>query len=267
MKTKTFSAEPEFVPVHFLNGRQRLFAVAQETGRPLVLLHGGLADHRATLHYLTGLDRQIRLIAPDVRGAGQSHYDGVLSWKLLASDLKALLDYLGLQQAFIGGMSAGCPIALRFALDYPKYVAGLILVHPIHAGDDFPINRTARETFEYMSALGARTSTEGIEALHPLFAHLPEQIKEKAMSMIDSFDAPSVATTTKFLSLGLQPFASANELKTLSCKALLIPGVDDVHPKEIAIHLSHFLSSSTLYEGSMTEGINQFVLDNSTISL
>src|SRR5688572_15649936 len=75
----------------------RLFAVETGQGPPVVFIHGGLADHRAALFRLAPLAATHRLITPDLRGSGRSHYGGELSWDRLADDLAALLTHLEIE--------------------------------------------------------------------------------------------------------------------------------------------------------------------------
>src|SRR5690606_5590641 len=70
--------------------------------------------------------KHYRTVRYDLRGYGQSnpvagrfaHYE----------DLRALLDHLGIERAYLIGVSFGGMIAIDFTLTYPQRVAGLILV-------------------------------------------------------------------------------------------------------------------------------------------
>jgi pimeloyl-ACP methyl ester carboxylesterase len=45
----------------------------------------------------------------------------------LVEDQRALMDHLGIEQAYVGGLSMGGSIAMRFALTYPRRVRALLL--------------------------------------------------------------------------------------------------------------------------------------------
>ena len=77
----------------FDNGGIRLYATFAGDGPPLVLLHGGLANHLACWQFAGPLTARFRVITPDLRGAGRSHFAGPLSWDLIPSDIPALLYY------------------------------------------------------------------------------------------------------------------------------------------------------------------------------
>jgi len=211
----------------------KLFAVEKGGGQPIVFLHGGLANHLASLSVIGSLAAR-RVIAPDVRGSGKSKYWGSLEWEQLASDVDALMRHLGVKRAVVGGVSTGTGIALRFALSHPEKVAGLVLVTPVYGGKVFGLTAHQTAAFGAMNALGSRAVNEGIEALHPLFMNLPSPVRERALAVVGGFDPASVAATTAFLASGAQPFATQEELQSISAPALLIPGADALHPSEVS---------------------------------
>ncbi len=99
------------------------------SGTPLVLTHG-LGDD---LHFWDTVAPVLAehhvLLRWDVRGFGQSDKPaGPYSPALLAADLAALLDALGVDTVHAGGLSMGGVIAQRLALDHPARVRSLVLV-------------------------------------------------------------------------------------------------------------------------------------------
>lgn len=212
----------------------RLFALDRGRGEPLVYLHGGLSDHRGSAQHAALFAPSYRFITPDVRGAGRSHFTGALSWDLLARDLLALLDRLGLQRAIIGGSSAGSAIALRFAMRYPQRVTALLLVAPVYAGQERGLVPAQQAAFARMGEAAARAQAEGIDPLLALYAALPEPIRSLATAMASSFDLASVAATTRFLASEQQPFERLAELAFVRVPTVLVPGSDPEHPPELA---------------------------------
>jgi len=73
-----------------------------------------------------------RLIAMDCRGHGRSSLGPAnsLRFRTFADDLRALMNYLGISRAIVGGISMGAGVALNFALRYPGNVLGLVLSRP-----------------------------------------------------------------------------------------------------------------------------------------
>jgi pimeloyl-ACP methyl ester carboxylesterase len=100
-------------------------------GVPLLLIHGFPLDRTLWRPQIAGLSQIYRVIAPDLRGFGQSsETDGeTVTMDQYASDLKSLLDSLNIKQAVIGGISMGGYIALALYAQYADRVKGLILAN------------------------------------------------------------------------------------------------------------------------------------------
>lgn len=227
-----------------------LFAWELGEGHPFVFLHGGLADHRATLFRVGSLSSTLRLLAPDLRGSGRSVHAGPLDWDLLGDDVAALLDHLGLERAVVGGTSMGSGVALRFALRHPARLERLVLLSPVFPGGDLPLAPAAREAMAAMGEAGARIPTEGVDALRPLFGGLPSPLRELALEMLLGADPPSLASTTRLLASGVQPFESASRLASIEVPVLVVPGTDPQHPAEIASLYARHLPRPLLAEAT-----------------
>lgn len=97
-------------------------------GTPLVLIHGVGACHKLWQPQIEPFSKYFKVIVYDVRGHGESSgYNERYSIKLFASDLKVLLENLGVTRAHICGLSMGGLIAQQFATDYPSTVDKLVL--------------------------------------------------------------------------------------------------------------------------------------------
>ncbi len=212
----------------------RLFALEDGAGPAIVMLHGGMASHLASLPLAAPLASRYRVVTPDVRGSGRSWSCAPLTFDRLADDVEILLDHLGVDRAVVGGVSGGSGIALRFALQRPSRTAGLVLVRPVYAGEDRGYTDPQKQTFAAMDAVASRAIAEGVQVLRPLFANLPPPIREKALAMLEGFDAASVVATSAFIASGAQPFASEADLRSLSGPVLLVRGDDPLHPAEVS---------------------------------
>lgn len=212
----------------------KLFAVESGTGRPIVLLHGGLATHLACRVFGAPLDAQYRLITPDLRGSGRSVFHGPLSWDLLADDVAALVRACGYERAVIGGVSMGAAVATCVALRHPEVVEKLLILSPAYGGSELGLTAAQQAAMHAMNAAGSRAPAEGIEVLLPLFDALPEAIRERAKRLIPTYDARSVAATTAFMASLVQPFERGAMLQQIVAATLVLPGVDPTHPREAA---------------------------------
>src|SRR4051812_42472429 len=81
-------------------------------GRPLVLLHGGLMSGELFAPILPTLTAGHQVIVPDLQGHGRTaDIDRPLDMRLMADDMAALIDHLGLDRPDIVGYSLGGGVA------------------------------------------------------------------------------------------------------------------------------------------------------------
>ena len=116
-----------------VNGVELAF-VDRGRGRPVVFAHGFPLDHGMWQAQLEALAPRYRVIAPDLRGFGQSTLPdgpadgGTSGMRQMADDLAALLDHLAVaQRVVLCGLSMGGYVAFQFQRAYPQRLAGLIL--------------------------------------------------------------------------------------------------------------------------------------------
>jgi pimeloyl-ACP methyl ester carboxylesterase len=95
-------------------------------GAPLVLLHGIGASLRDWDMQLAVFARRFRVIAPDLRGFGQSERSGNYGVGTFAGDIWALLDLLRIERFNLIGHSMGGAVALQMAVDRPERIERLI---------------------------------------------------------------------------------------------------------------------------------------------
>ncbi len=109
------------------------------TGRPLVLLPGGLQTIELSFGAVLGeLAAGRRVIATELQGHGRTaDIERDLEPGLLAGDVAALLDHLGVGQADVLGFSLGGMVAVQLALDHPDRVGRLIPVSVSFASDGY----------------------------------------------------------------------------------------------------------------------------------
>src|SRR5262249_3503876 len=109
-------------------------------GSPLVLIHGHPFNRTMWNDQLDAFSGAHRVIAPDLRGYGQSQAacqkpdrergDGAAAKTLLddfARDIEGLLAHLGIGPCVLAGLSMGGQIALEFYREFPQRVRALIL--------------------------------------------------------------------------------------------------------------------------------------------
>jgi pimeloyl-ACP methyl ester carboxylesterase len=117
------------MPFASLHGQKIHYEDTGGPGRPLILGHDFPLDSRMFDPQALELAPEFRIIRWDARALGRTHWDGKpFSLWDSADDCMALLDYLGIEQAVVGGVSLGGQCALRAALRYPQRVKALVLL-------------------------------------------------------------------------------------------------------------------------------------------
>ena len=118
-------------------GDVQLHYVTAGAGFPVVLLHGWPQSWYEWRHILPELATKYRVIAPDLRGLGDSSrplegYDK----KTIANDIWRLLhDHLGLKEFFLVGHDWGGPTAYALSAAHPEAVRKLAVLDVTIPGD------------------------------------------------------------------------------------------------------------------------------------
>ncbi len=95
----------------------------------VVLLHAFPLDHDVWRPQAEDLSKEYWVITPDFRGHGQSEAtDESYSMDLLASDVKDLVENLGVKNIVLGGISMGGYVAFAYRRLFPEDIQALILV-------------------------------------------------------------------------------------------------------------------------------------------
>ncbi|HHT9778188.1 TPA: alpha/beta fold hydrolase, partial [Legionella pneumophila] len=121
---------PSSASSHFANVNGiRLHYIEMGKGPLVILLHGWPETSFSWRLTIRSLSSKYRVVAPDLRGLGLSeHTQNGYDKKTIATDIKALIEYLGETQAVIIGHDMGGKAAYVMAHLYPKSVSKLILV-------------------------------------------------------------------------------------------------------------------------------------------
>jgi len=105
-----------------------LYFETHGTGRPLILLHGGLGSGEMFGPILPLLAEHREVVTVDLQGHGRTaDIDRPIDVRLMADDIAALIDYLGLHRPDLAGYSLGGGVALNTAAKYPASVSRLVV--------------------------------------------------------------------------------------------------------------------------------------------
>ena len=151
------------MPTAKINGIN-IYYESHGTGFPLVFAYGIGGNTTEWEPQIPVFSQSYRFIVWDPRGHAQSESPpnaDQYTQKIFAQDLEGLLGYLGVDQAYVGGLSMGGGIATRFTILHPERVAALLIFDSFSASglETPPENRRMREEIIRL------TETEGMLAV------------------------------------------------------------------------------------------------------
>jgi pimeloyl-ACP methyl ester carboxylesterase len=121
------TADTDRLRVHYLEA-------GPEDGIPVMLVHGNLSTARFFEHVLSGAPERLRVIAPDMRGFGDTEFvpiDATRGLRDWADDAHALVRALGIERPLhLAGWSTGGAAVAAYAVDHGP-VASLTLIGPV----------------------------------------------------------------------------------------------------------------------------------------
>jgi 3-oxoadipate enol-lactonase len=112
--------------------------VGNDSGRPLLFIHGSAADHTTWMMQLGGtLKQHFGMVAYDRRGYGKSAGAPDAGVQDHADDaLSVAREYCSAQKPVVIGSSFGAVVALDLARRFGPEIAGLVLIEPPMAASD-----------------------------------------------------------------------------------------------------------------------------------
>ncbi|MDE2787615.1 MAG: alpha/beta hydrolase [Chloroflexota bacterium] len=239
-----------------INGYRMHYQVFGGDNAPvLVLIHGGLGGgdgSKDTISRQAGaLSEGYRCVFYDRRACGESETtaDGY-GMGNCARDLRGLLDHVGAEKAHILGSSAGGPIAMRFALDYPELTDTLILINTMSYSEEAQqeIRRQElRRLKERIAAVGRSAAVE--QAISERFPQLmsddPERFARIAAENVARIDGIA-ATQQAYLDIG---DSLESRLSELQMPTLVVHGdADSRIPVECGRSLASGIAGAELHE-------------------
>lgn len=141
---------------YYVSQRLRLHFVdwGNETKPPLLLVHGGKDHARSWDHVARALREDYHVIAPDLRGHGDSAWAQGSTYTLpeYVLDIAQLVEVLGLAPLSIIGHSMGAAISLYYTGVYPQKVRKLVAIEGMGAPPELRALNENRELWEATTA-------------------------------------------------------------------------------------------------------------------
>jgi len=203
-------------------------------GRPVVLLHGLTATRRYVVMGSRGLERSgHRVLAYDARGHGASDpapNPAAYTYADLAADLRGLLDERGIGRATLAGASMGAHTLLRFALDHPDRVAGIVVITPAYEPD----GERDLERWDRLSDGLRRGGVEGFVAAYGE-PPVPPQWRETVLTILRQrlgrHEHPDAVADALRVVPRSRPFERLDELGALDVPATVVADRDEADPE------------------------------------
>jgi pimeloyl-ACP methyl ester carboxylesterase len=219
----------EYADVNGIN----LYYETHGAGRPMVLLHGGLGSGEIFGPVLPALAANHQIIVVDLQGHGRTaDIDRPLDHRLMADDIAALIDDLGLNRPDLVGYSLGGGVALHTAAKYPTKVGRLVVASANIRPD--AIYPEMREQQAQVGAAAAEFMKDTpMYQLYQRVAPRPEDFPV----LLDKIGA-SLA----------EPFDYADEVRGLQVPTLVVCADADMAPP------SHYVEIFGLLDGGVRDG-------------
>ena len=200
-------------------------------GLPVIFLHAFPLNRTMWDGDIAGLlkEQRYRLVSLDWRGFGESDAPGegeISTMDVLAGDVVALMDHLGIEQAVLCGLSMGGYVAFACLHQYAQRIAGLMLADTRPAADP-PDRQASREEVARLA------ETQGTSAIADL--QLPRLISDytrqhnpmvetRVRQMIQAATQSGIAAASRGMA---RRGDSSDLLAGISCPTLVITGQDD----------------------------------------
>jgi pimeloyl-ACP methyl ester carboxylesterase len=218
----------------------QLFYRDEGAGSPTVLLHGFAEDSAVWNNQADTLSTACRLIIPDLPGSGRSPaLSTPISMEGLATDIKGLLDELGVDQCTLIGHSMGGYIALSFAELYPERLRAFGLFHSTAYPDSEEKKTTRRKAIEFIRANGSAPFIR--QSIPNLFsAYTREYRPELIEATISSYSRFAPETLIAYYDAMIARPDRTSVLRASTGPVLFIMGEDDtVIPLRQALEQCH----------------------------
>ena len=202
-------------------------------GRPIILLHGGLASGETLGPVIPAYAATHQVIVPDLQGHGRTaDIERPIDTRLMADDIAALIDHLGLEKPDLVGYSLGGGVAFWTASKYPEKVRKLVMV---------AANITRDAIYPEMLAQQSQVGPEAAEFM-----------KETPMYQLYQRVAPNPEDFPKLLGkIGAsmaKDFDASGEVRALKVPTLIACGDADMAPP------SHYVEVFGLLDGGKRDG-------------
>jgi pimeloyl-ACP methyl ester carboxylesterase len=210
-----------------------LYYETHGSGRPMILLHGGLGSGEMFGPILPTLTAKHQVTAPDLQGHGRTaDVDRPIDIQLMADDIAALIEHLGLDKPDIVGYSLGGGVAFFTAVKYPDKIGKLVMASANVRRDAIPAEMLAQQGQVSAAAVESLKDTPMYE-LYQRVAPRPEDFGRLLDKMGESM---------------AKDFDFSEEVRGLQVPTLVVAADADMAPP------SHYVEVFKLLDGGLRDG-------------
>ena len=213
----------------------RLYYEIYGEGEPLLLLHGNGGSIGNFIYEIPELSNHFKVIAVDSRAQGRSSdSDQEITYALMASDMAALIDKLGLGKVNVVGWSDGGNIGLELAFAHPDKVLKVVTLGANYTNENWmappdstvmaPDDPLILKISEFMKKVG-----ENAQSLTPDTARIPV-IRQKLENLMAKY-----------------PNFTPEQLNTINVPFLVIAGDHDMISLDHTVSLYRNLPMAQLF--------------------
>jgi 3-oxoadipate enol-lactonase len=226
-----------------LRNNSNIYYESHGNGFPLVFAYGLGGNTGMWAGQIDAFAQHYRFINWDPRGHGQSEsppHREQYGQQISAEDLDRLLNHLGIEKAYVGGLSMGGGIAARFAVAHPERVAALLIIDSTSALG-LPMSAAMRamrqKTIELAETQGMEAVADYAIETNPNLrtqAEVSSEARQRLRRMFLDLHPTGYAHTIR--SLLEEPFPT-EQLSTLTMPTLVLVGEED--PSLEAARVTH----------------------------
>jgi pimeloyl-ACP methyl ester carboxylesterase len=232
MTTDARSSQPANGQYADVNG-VHMYYERHGSGRPIVLLHGGLGLGSMFGPIIPILAAEHEVILPDLQGHGRTaDVDRPMDHRLMADDIAALIDQLGLDKPDVVGYSLGGGVAFFTALKHPDKVRKLVMISA---------NITRNAIPQEMLAQQGQVSGAAAEFMHdtPMY---------QAYAAVAPRPEDFPRLLDKIGEMMAVDFDFSDEVRSLQVPTMIVAADADMAPP------SHYVEAFKLLDGGLRDG-------------
>lgn len=200
-------------------------------GTPIIFIHPPLLTSTNFNYQLQRLSEKFQVITFDIRGHGRSDFSKQpITYPLVVNDMTRLLDYLGIEKAYVCGYSAGGSIALEFLLSNANRALGGIVISGMSEARDFILKQRIKAAITLSNVKTLRLLLRSVSASNADTDNMFRKLHSEAMKG----DARNIRQYYRFI----LHYNCTDQLQKIDLPVLLVYGAKNktFHPYARILH-------------------------------